>query len=69
MSERLSLNSLRSAYDSLYWESLQELIDFLVAHLLAELCQDVSQLSGADETVSGFVEDLETFDEFVYQVS
>lgn len=66
MSECLLTFSLRSAHDSLYWEPLQELVDFLVAHLLAELCQDVSQLSGADETVSGLVEDLETFDELVY---
>ena len=65
MSEQFLIFLLLSTYDSLYREPLQELVDFLVAHLLAELCQDVSQLSGADETVSGLVEDLETFDELV----
>ena len=66
MSEQFLIVLLLSTYDSLYREPLQELVDFLVAHLLAELCQDVSQLSGADETVSSLVKDLETLDELVY---
>ena len=47
-------------------ESLEELVDLLVGHLLAELRQDVAELSGTDESVSGLVEHLEALDELVW---
>lgn len=48
------------------WETLEELIDFLVGHLLAELSEDVAQLAGANEAVTRLVEDLEALDELVW---
>lgn len=38
---------------------LQQLIDLLIGHLLAQVSQDISQLSNADETRQVFVKDLE----------
>ena len=46
-------------------ESLEKLVDLLVGHLLAELRQDVAQLSGTDESVSSLVKHLEALDELV----
>lgn len=54
---------------ALHWEPLQQLIDLLIRHLLPQLRQDVSQLSGANKAVPGLVEDLEAFDELVCIVS
>ena len=52
--------------DVLDGETLEELIDLVIGHLLPELREDVSQLSGSDEPVAGLVKHLETFDELVY---
>jgi hypothetical protein len=41
-------------------DGLQQLIHLLIAHLLAQIRQDVSQLPHADETSHVLVEDLET---------
>lgn len=46
-------------------DTLQELINLLVRHLLAQLCQNVSQLSSTDESIVLLVEHLETADEFL----
>jgi len=46
-------------------EALEELVDLLVRHLLAELGEDVAELTGADEAVACLVEDLEALDELV----
>lgn len=51
--------------DSLDRETLEQLIDLLVAHLLAELGEDISELASADEAVTGLVENLEALDELV----
>ena len=37
----------------------QQLVHFLVAHLLSQVCQDVSQLAHANESCHIFVEHLE----------
>ena len=46
--------------------ALEQLINLLVRHLLAELGEDISQLSGTDITVSFLVENLETTDKLLY---
>jgi len=46
--------------------ALEQLIDLLVRHLLAELGENVSQLPSTDVTVSFLVEYLKTTDEFLY---
>jgi hypothetical protein len=51
--------------DSLDGETLKQLVDLLVAHLLAELGEDISEFASADEAVTGLVEHLEALDEFV----
>jgi len=48
--------------------TLEQLIDLLVRHLLTELGEDVSQLSSADVTVSFFIKYLETTDELLYSM-
>lgn len=40
--------------------SLQQLINFIIAHFLAQVRQDISELSHADETRQILVEHLET---------
>lgn len=45
------------------WYTLQQLINLLVRHLLAELRQDVSKLARTNEPVALFIKDLETTDE------
>jgi hypothetical protein len=50
---------------SLDGETLEQLVDLLVAHLLAELGEDISELASADEAVTGLVEHLEALDELV----
>jgi hypothetical protein len=47
--------------------TLQQLIDLFVRHLLPELCKHISQLSGTNESVAFFIEYLETADEFLYR--
>lgn len=46
--------------------ALEQLINLLVRHLLAELGEDISQLSSTDITVSFLVENLETTDKLLY---
>ena len=46
--------------------ALEQLINLLVRHLLAELGEDISQLSGTDITVPFLVENLETTDKLLY---
>lgn len=46
-------------------EALEELVDLVVGHLLAQLGEDVAQLAGANEAVAGLVEHLEALDELV----
>jgi len=41
-------------------DSLQQLIHFLIAHLLPQVCQDISQLTHADVSREILVENLET---------
>lgn len=41
-------------------DGLQQFINLFVAHFLAQICQDVSQLTHSDEAGHVFVEDLET---------
>jgi hypothetical protein len=50
---------------SLHREALEELVDLLVRHLLAELGEDVAELAGADHAVAGLVEHLEALDELL----
>lgn len=50
---------------SLYREALEELVDLLVRHLLAELGKDVAELAGADHAVASLVEHLEALDELL----
>ena len=45
--------------------TLEQLIDLLVRHLLTELGEDVSQLPSANVTVSFFIKYLETADELL----
>jgi len=45
--------------------TLEKLIDLFVCHLLAELCQDVSELASADKSVTLLVEHLESSDKFL----
>ena len=40
--------------------SLQQLIHLVIAHLLAQVCEDVSELANANEACEVLVEDLET---------
>jgi hypothetical protein len=40
--------------------SLEELVHLVIAHLLAEICQDVTQLTDTDEASHVLVEDLKT---------
>jgi hypothetical protein len=40
-------------------DSLKELVDLLVGHLLAEVCEDVLELTDTDETCHILVENLE----------
>jgi len=40
--------------------SLEQLIDLLIAHLLAQVCQNVAELPHSDEPCELFVEYLET---------
>ena len=44
--------------------ALEKLINLLLAHLLAQICQDVLDLALADETRPVLVEDLEAADVF-----
>lgn len=46
--------------------TLEQLINLLVRHLLAELGEDISQLSGTNEAISFLIKDLETADKFLY---
>lgn len=41
-------------------DGFEELIDLLVGHLLAEVCEDVLELTDTDKTCHVLVEDLET---------
>lgn len=45
--------------------SLEQLIDLLVRHLLTELGEDISQFSSTNVTVSFLVEDLESPDKLL----
>lgn len=47
-------------------DTFQELVDFLIGHLLAQLREDVSEFTGTNETVTLLVEYLETTDELLY---
>ena len=46
--------------------TLEKFIDLFVCHLLAELCQDVSEFASADKSVTLLVEHLESSDEFLW---
>lgn len=46
--------------------ALEQLVNLLVRHLLAELGEDISQLSSTDIAVSFFIKDLETTDKLLY---
>ena len=59
------LRTEASARDSHDREALQELVHFLVRHLLAELRKHVAQLAGANLAAAFLVKDLETLDELV----
>lgn len=50
-------------------EALEELVDLFVCHLLAELSEDVAELAGTNEAVTGLVEHLESLDEFLFSLS
>ena len=41
-------------------DTLQKLVDFLVTHFLAQVCQDISQLPYTNEACHVLVENLET---------
>lgn len=45
--------------------TLHQLINFLFRHLLAQLCEDVSQLSSADEAIALLVKHLEATNKFL----
>jgi 2-(3-amino-3-carboxypropyl)histidine synthase len=49
----------------LHGEALEEFVDLLVGHLLAELGEDVAELAGADKAVAGLVKHLEALDKLV----
>ena len=40
--------------------SLEQLIDLIIAHLLAKVCKDVAELANANESCEFLVEYLET---------
>ena len=46
--------------------TLEQLINLLVRHLLTELGENISQLSSADIAVPFLIEDLETTDKLLY---
>ena len=46
--------------------TLKKFIDLFVCHLLAELCQDISEFASADKSVTLLVEHLESSDEFLW---
>ncbi len=45
--------------------TLEQLVNLFVRHLLTELCEDVAKLSGTNEAISFLVEYLEATDEFL----
>lgn len=47
-------------------DALEQLVDFVVAELLAETGEDVSELTGTNEAVTFLVKHLETTDEFLW---
>ena len=47
-------------------DTLEEFVDLLVCHLLAELGEHVSQLASTDEAIAFLIEDLEATNEFLY---
>lgn len=46
-------------------EALEQLVHFLISHLLAKLGEDITKFTGTDEPVSSLVKDLESFDKLV----
>ena len=50
-------------------DRLEQLVDLLVRHLLAQLREHVPQLTGADEPVALLVEHLEATDELLCRAS
>jgi hypothetical protein len=55
--------------DSLNREPLQQLVNLVIRHLLSQLRQDISQFTGSDKSIAGFVKHLESFDELVCSLS
>jgi hypothetical protein len=45
--------------------TLEEFVDLLISHLLAELGQDITKLPCADKTVPFFIKNLEATDKLL----
>lgn len=50
-------------------DTFKQLVDFLIRHLLSQLCEHISELSGANVSVSLLVEHLESADELLCDLS
>jgi hypothetical protein len=46
-----------------HWHTFQQLIYFLLRHLLAKLCEDVAKFTNPDESILFLVEYFEATDE------
>ena len=48
-----------------YLHALEQLVDFFIRHLLAQLREDVTQLSGTDEPVAFLIKHLKPADKLL----